>query len=83
LQSILAEDSTQINAPAEQEIEERRRQAAMDAAIRFDPTMLSVTFAASSKNLALIRVLNDNRKSLERRILPLLEMFKVETTFFK
>ena len=33
--------------------------------------------------MTLFRVLNDNRKSIERRIIPLLEMFKVETAFFK
>ena len=40
-------------------------------------------FKGSSKNVTLFRVMNDNKKSLERRIIPLLEMFKVETGFFR
>ncbi len=40
-------------------------------------------FEASDKNLTLYRVIQDNKKTLERRFIPLLEMFKVECAFFK
>jgi hypothetical protein len=39
------------------------------------------TFRIDAKNKTLFRILSDNRKTLERRILPLLEMFKVENTY--
>lgn len=38
-------------------------------------------FRIDAKNITLFRILSDNRKTLERRILPLLEMFKVENTY--
>jgi hypothetical protein len=41
-----------------------------------------MTFKVNSKNKTLYQVLTDNLKVVERRIMPLLEMFKVETTFF-
>ena len=40
-------------------------------------------YKPSSKNITLFRVLNDCRKSLERRLIPLLEMFRVETNYFR
>ncbi len=43
----------------------------------------SLSFNPNAKNKILIRVLLDNQKVLERRIIPLIELFKVETTFFK
>ena len=39
-------------------------------------------YRISAKNKTLFRVLRDNNKVLERRILPLLEMFRVENNFF-
>jgi len=42
----------------------------------------SAEYRINAKNKTLFRVLADNRKTLERRIIPLLEMFRVENTFF-
>jgi len=69
LESFLEQDSTQIVAP------------------KVTPLVIEVDesekFKATSKNITLFRVLNDSKKSLERRVIPLLEMFKVETTYFR
>ena len=40
-------------------------------------------FETNDKNKTLFKVIQDNMKTLERRILPLLEMFKVECAFFR
>jgi hypothetical protein len=42
---------------------------------------LSFEYRINAKNKTLFRILADNRKTIERRILPLLEMFKVENTY--
>jgi hypothetical protein len=42
----------------------------------------SAAYRINAKNKTLFRVLADDRKTLERRILPLLEMFRVENNYF-
>ena len=40
-------------------------------------------YEATDKNITLYRVLQDNKKSLDRKFIPLLDMFKVEVAYFK
>lgn len=75
LESFLEQDSTQIVAP--EIIAAARGELAGEV---IDETE---RFKASSKNITLFRVLNDCRKTLERRVIPLLEMFRVETNYFR
>ena len=41
------------------------------------------TYEASNKNSTLFKVIQDNKKVLKRKFQPLLQMFNVESLFFK
>ena len=45
--------------------------------------MLAHKFPATDKNMTLFRVIQDNKKQLERKYVPLLEMFKMECIYFR
>ena len=83
LDGLYGQESTQIDAPIKQKHAELCKEdngLSIDIAQHYKEAN---QFQASAKNISLYRVLNDNRKSIERRLIPLLEMFKVETGFFK
>jgi hypothetical protein len=81
------QDSTQIDTPAEdiERMREIQKAHAMDEQILFNVAELqkhSAEYRINAKNKTLFRVIADNRKTLERRIIPLLEMFRVENNYF-
>lgn len=81
------QDSTQIDAPAEdiERLREIQRAHAMDELVSINVAELqkhSAEYRINAKNKTLFRVLADDRKTLERRIIPLLEMFRVENSYF-
>ena len=83
---MMGQDSTQIDAPQEdpERIREVQRANAMEERIALNVAELqkqNSEYRINAKNKTLFRILADNRKTLERRILPLLEMFKVENTY--
>ena len=91
LYDLIDPESTQIGAPGldmekqEKAMREIAKAHDMEEKIQINVAelqKLSNEFRINAKNKTLFQVLIDNRKSIERRIMPLLDMFKVENTYF-